>query len=175
MPDATLQPLLAPEHIAMIDRGVSAIVASRNSALRPSLMRAVGTSISADGAEITVYVTRSQSRQLLQDVAATGAIAVVFSEPLSHRTVQVKARAVELRAADENDLPVLARYLASMEHEIGCVGFGPEYVRAMLAFRLEDLVAVRFRPCEAFDQTPGPRAGSPVHAAGPDTAPTTAP
>ena len=33
--------LLSPEHIAMVDRGVSVIVASRDAALRPSIMRPV--------------------------------------------------------------------------------------------------------------------------------------
>lgn len=153
-------PLLSPEHIAMIGKGVSAIVASRNAALRPSLMRAVGTGISTDGSEITVYLARTQSRQLLQDLAATGHLAVVFSEPLSHRTVQVKSKAVRLRAADESDLPLLRRYLASMEYEVACVGFDADFVRAMLACELGDVVAVSFRPDEAYDQTPGPRAGS---------------
>ncbi|VTU32345.1 hypothetical protein H6CHR_03780 [Variovorax sp. PBL-H6] len=157
-------PLFSSEHIAMIDKGVSAIVASRNAANRPSLMRAVGAGISADGAEVTVYLSRSQSRQLLQDVAATGQIAVVFSEPLSHRTVQVKARAARMRAADESDLPLLRRYLASMEYEVRCVGFDARFVRAMLACPLEDMVAIHFRPAQGFDQTPGPRAGSPLHA-----------
>lgn len=152
--------LLSPDRIAMIGKGVSAIVASRNAALRPSLMRAVGTGISAEGSEITVYLARTQSRQLLQDLAATGHVAVVFSEPLSHRTVQVKAKAVRLRAADDSDLPVLRRYLASMGHEVGCVGYGAVFVRAMLACELGDVVAVSFCPTEAFDQTPGPRAGS---------------
>jgi hypothetical protein len=155
---------LSPEHIAMIDKGVSAIVASRNASNRPSLMRAVGAGISADGAEVTVYLSRSQSRQLLQDVAATGQIAVVFSEPLSHRTVQVKAQAARMRAADDSDQPLLRRYLASMEYEVGCVGFDARFVQAMLACPLEDIVAIRFRPTQAFDQTPGPRAGSALHA-----------
>ena len=165
MPDAPRHPLLSPEHIAMIDKGVSAIVASRNAARRPSLMRAVGTGISPDGARITVFVASSQSRQLLQDVAATGCIAVVFSEPLSHRTVQVKAHEAELRAATEADVPLLQRYLASMEYEVGCVGYDAPFVRAMLGFRLDDVVAISFSPAEAFDQTPGPKAGTALPAA----------
>jgi hypothetical protein len=32
----------------------------------------------------------------------------------------------------------------------------------MLAHRLEDLVAITFEPEFAFDQTPGPRAGTPL-------------
>ncbi|MDM0013582.1 hypothetical protein QTH87_14170 [Variovorax sp. J22P168] len=165
MPAASTRPLLTADHIRMIDKGVSAIVASRDAAHRPSLMRAVGAAIAADGSEVTVYVSRSQSRQLLLDIAATGQIAVVFSEPLSHRTVQLKAHRAELRGATEDDAPLLARYLHSMEQEVGHVGFDARFVQAMLAFDLEDVVAVRFRPSEAFDQTPGPKAGSPLPAA----------
>ena len=128
-------------------------------------MRAVGASIAPDGSELTVYVARSRSRQLLQDVAATGQIAVVFSEPRSHRTVQVKAREVELRSAVDSDAPVLRRYLRSMEHEIGNVGLSAVFVQAMLACPLDDVVAIRLRPSEAYDQTPGPKAGSALPAA----------
>lgn len=161
--------LLAPEHIAMVDKGVSTIVASRDAALRPSLMRAVGSRITPDGSEITVYLARSQSRQLLQDLAATGQIAVVFSEPNTHRTLQVKASGVTGRAADESDLPALQRYRESMEWEICSIGHAAALVQAMLAFQLEDLVAISFSPSAAFDQTPGPKAGRalPSDACGP--------
>lgn len=151
---------LPPELLAMMTRGVSVIVGSRDAALRPSVMRAVGSRVESDGASITVYLSRPQSRQLLQDIAATGCIAVVFSEPSTHRTVQLKATRVRQRAAAAGDAPVLAAYLASMEQEILSVGFQPELTRAMLAHRLEDLVALTFTPEQAFEQTPGPRAGA---------------
>ncbi|MES2936974.1 MAG: hypothetical protein V4864_04785 [Pseudomonadota bacterium] len=153
-------PRLPPDTLAAMVRGVSVIVSSRDAALRPSVMRAVGSTVSADGGDITVYLARTQSRQLLQDIAATGHIAVVFSEPSTHRTVQLKATRAQLRNAGPEDLPELARYLASMENEIQRVGHPPPMTRAMLAHRLDDLVAVSFRPEQAFDQTPGPRAGA---------------
>lgn len=159
---AVLPQLLSPEHIALVDRGVSAIVASRDAALRPSVMRAVGSRISEDGRHITVYLRPSQSRQLLADIAATGHIAVVFSDPPSHRTLQVKATAARLRPAEAGDQAVLRRYLAAMQHAVGQVGYGPDYVAAMLAAPSHDLVAVEFTPEAAFDQTPGPRAGAPL-------------
>lgn len=152
--------VLPADLLAMMERGVSVIVGSRDAALRPSVMRGVGSRIEADGRAITVYLSRPQSRQLVQDLAATGRIAVVFSEPSTHRTVQLKASRVEMRNADAGDAPVLERYLRSMEHEVQKVGFGPPLTRAMLAHRLEDVVAVRFTPEQAFDQTPGPRAGA---------------
>jgi hypothetical protein len=152
--------VLSPEFHAMIARGVSAIVASRDAAHTPSIMRAVGSAISDDGTLVTVFLARTQSRQLLQDVAATGCIAVVFSQPSTHRTVQLKARSAQIRAAVPADEAALALYLGAMEHELALIGLGAAFARAMLAYRLDDLVAVSFTPEEAFDQTPGPRAGA---------------
>jgi hypothetical protein len=158
-------PHLPADRIALIRRGVSVIVGSCDAALRPSVMRAVGSRVSDDGCDITVFLARRQSRQLIQDLAATGRIAVVFSEPATHSTLQLKASRCELRNAAADDEPALAAYLASMETEIERIGYPRELTRAMLAHRLEDLVAVRFTPEQAFDQTPGPRAGTPLGAA----------
>jgi hypothetical protein len=153
---------LPADLVAMMARGVSVIVGSRDAKLRPSIMRAVGSRVEADGRDITVYLSRPNSRQVLQDIASTGQVAVVFSEPSTHRTVQLKASRAEIRSAVAGDVPVLAAYLQSMEHEIQKVGIAPPLTRAMLAHRLEDVVAVRFTPEQAFDQTPGPRAGTAI-------------
>ncbi len=158
--------LLSADHVALIASGVSTIVASHNASGRPSLMRAVGAATTPDGGCITVYLNRPACPQLLADLQATGQIAVVFSEPFSHRAVQVKACRVELRAAGPEDAPVLARYLASMEHELSRIGFGPNHTRTMLAHQLNDVTAVSFRPEQAFDQTPGPKAGACLPPAG---------
>jgi hypothetical protein len=160
----TAPSLLSPEHIAMVDRGVSVIVASRDAALRPSIMRGVGSAISADGTQVTVYLRRSQSRQLLQDIGSGGGLAVVFSEPPTHRTLQLKAREATLRPASPADQPQLDRYLASMQCELAPVGYGPQFAAAMLSAPLDDVVAVQFTPESAYDQTPGPRAGAPLDA-----------
>ncbi|MDI1235978.1 MAG: hypothetical protein PSV26_00680 [Polaromonas sp.] len=162
MNDPTPASLLSPELIAMMDKGVSVNVSSCSLDLRPSIVRAVGSALTAGCQTVTVYVARPQSRQLIQDVASTGRIAVVFSEPATHRTVQLKASGARIRCAEPSDEAVLARYLASMEQEIGRVGYGPAFTQAMLANRLEDVVAISFEPQQAFDQTPGPRAGAPL-------------
>ena len=145
---------------AFIAMGVSTIVASRDAQLRPSVMRAVGSSVSADGGEVTVFLSRPQSRQLLQDIAAGGPVAAVFSQPTTHRTVQVKGSQAQLRNATAEDEPRLADYLAAFSNELTSIGFAPELPRAMLSFRIEEVVAITFRPEQAFDQTPGPKAGT---------------
>jgi hypothetical protein len=146
--------------LELMRRGVSVNVASRDAALRPSLMRAMASDVSADGRRITLFLARSQSAQLLQDIASTGRLAVVFSEPATHLSVQLKAREAQLRPAAEADRPALERYLASMEIELSRVRIPAELTRALLAWRLDDLVAVTFAPHEAYDQTPGAKSGN---------------
>ena len=151
---------IPPDLVAMMARGVSAIVASRDSANLPSLMRAMGSAVTDEGRSITVYVSRRQAGQLIADIAFSGHVAVVFSEPATHRTVQVKATQATLRDATAQDETVLTAYLRSMEHELALVRIAPQLTRAMLAHRLEDVVAIQFTPEQAFDQTPGPKAGA---------------
>jgi len=160
MTDAS--PLLPPEYLALMARGVSVIVASANTARVPSLMRAVGSHVADGGREVTVYVSRSQAGPLLDDIAATGQVAVVFSSPASHQTLQLKSGRVSLRPMEMSDLPRLQRYRESMEQEVGAVGFPPVFTQAMLAHRIDDVVAIVFCPDQAFDQSPGPRAGTPL-------------
>lgn len=160
MTDAS--PLLPPEYLALMARGVSVIVASANTARVPSLMRAVGSHVAEGGREVTVYVSRSQAGPLLDDIAATGQVAVVFSSPASHQTLQLKSGRVSLRPMEVSDLPRLQRYRESMEQEVGAVGFPPVFTQAMLAHRIDDVVAIVFCPEQAFDQSPGPRAGTPL-------------
>ncbi len=158
--------LLSPEHIAMIRRGVSCIVGSCDAALKPSIMRAVGGTVSEEGGLVTVFLARRQSRQLLQDIAASGRVSVVFGEPTTNRAVQLKGRGASTRAADGGDAELLQRYLASMEVEMTTIGYTRELARAMLAHQLGDVVAVSFQPEQAFDQTPGPKAGTELAAHG---------
>ena len=157
---------LNPELIALIDSGVSVIVASRDPQLRPSLMRGMGSRISADGCLITVFLRPSQSQVLLADLQAGGPIAVVFSHPPTNRTVQLKASGVRIRAVEPSDQAALRRYRVVMQNNLGQLGFVPDYVAAAFSVLPGDLVAVEFTPEAAFDQTPGARAGTPLPARG---------
>lgn len=153
---------IPPEMLALMVKGVSVIVSSCARDLRPSLMRAMGSSVALGGDAITVYLSRSQSVQLLRDIHGTGRLAVVFSQPHSHRSLQLKGTGAQIRAASATDQPALDRYLASMEQELGLIGYPPAFARAMFSSTLDDLVAVSFTPAQAFDQTPGPHAGQAV-------------
>ncbi|MEZ5644932.1 MAG: hypothetical protein R3E99_07220 [Burkholderiaceae bacterium] len=122
-------------------------------------MRAVGSDVAPDGRRITVFLSRSQSNVLLQDIARSGRVSVVFSEPFSHRSVQIKSEQARVRAITPEEVAGLPRYLQAMQRELDLVGFSPAFAAAMLAHQVDDLSAVEFEPHQAFDQTPGPRAG----------------
>ena len=153
-------PPLKPEFLAMLVKGVSLMLASCDHALNPSVMRAVGSRIDDGGRRITAYLGRAQSRQLLADIAASGRLAAVFSQPSTHLTLQFKSRRIRIREPRPDDQPHLDAYLRSMEQEISAVGFAPVYVQALLAHDPHDLVAVEFEPDEVYDQTPGAQARS---------------
>jgi len=159
-------PVLPADLLALMRRGVSVIVGSRDRGHRPSLMRALGSQVAVDGSAVTVFLSQRQAAPLLADLQAGGPIAVVFSEPSTHRTIQLKASATEARRATPQDEPALQAYLLSMERELALVGIAAPMTRAMLSYALDDLVAVGFQPEQAFDQTPGPRAGLALYRTG---------
>ena len=159
---AALSGLLDPVHAELTERRVSLHVASRDAAHRPHLMRAMGLRWSADRRQLTLFLHAGASRAVLDDLRANGLIAVVFSEPSSNRTVQLKGRDARIDALEPGDPAIVARYVERFAQEIGELGFGGDVVSALFAHRIADLVAVRFTPDAAFEQTPGPKAGEPL-------------
>jgi hypothetical protein len=150
---------LPAELLTMIERGCSVIVGSRDEQCVPSVVRALGSRVDPARGCITVYLWQPQAAQVLEDIAATGHLAVVYSQPSTHRTVQFKARRADIRAATAEDEATLLRYRAAMEEELSRIGFPPQVAQVLLRYTASELVAVGFEPELAFDQTPGPRAG----------------
>ena len=153
-------PPIGPALAALLARPVSAHVASRDAALRPHLTRAMGFRLALDGRELTVFVAASAGARLLADLRANGQIAVVFSEPTTNRTLQVKGGDAAFARATAEDLRAMQAYWQAFAGEIGTLGFEPRVARTLFDFALDDIVGVRFTPRAGFDQTPGPRAGA---------------
>ncbi len=159
-------PLIGPEQAALIARRVSVIVAGRDAAHRPHLMRAVGRRLSPDLRRVTVFLPAATSAQVLADLRANGLIAVVFSEPSTNRTVQLKGSDAVVTTLEAGDEAIVERYLQHFIDEIGELGFRENVARTILKAAPEDLVAVHFTPQAAFEQTPGPKAGEALPVAG---------
>jgi hypothetical protein len=150
------------EHADLIAGGVSIIVAGRDAGNETTVVRAVGCRMAEDGRRITVFLSAAQSGALLADVRANGHVAVVFSEPTTHRAIQLKGidAAVVPLAADDPYL--LAAYRGRLAARVAPLGFSEMFVRTLLNVVPGDVVAIAFTPSDAFSQTPGPKAGSPL-------------
>jgi hypothetical protein len=157
-------PLIDTEHAALIERLVSVNVGSRSRQNVPSAVRALAARLSPDRQRLTVFVARAQGEALLADIRATGAIAVVLSQPSTHLTLQVKgADAAEVPLVP-GDREALARYADGMAADLGRIGWSEAFARALVGADPADVVAVAFTITAAFAQTPGPRAGEKLQA-----------
>src|SRR3954452_3136552 len=85
------QVLIAPEVAAFMQGGVSVVIASRSADLVPDVLRGCGCRLSRDRRRVTVLVEATRAGETLKTIRSTRTIAVVFSRPSTHRTIQLKA------------------------------------------------------------------------------------
>ena len=156
---STTAAALDVELAAFIQSGVSIVVAGRNDELVGDVIRGCGCRVSADRRRVTVLVDPMRSDALLHDITSNGMIAVVFSRPSTHRSIQLKgtdARRARVTAADQ---AAIDRSLAAWVAELVSIGYTAEFAAAVRG-RPEWPVALTFTPTAGFQQTPGPDAGT---------------
>ena len=150
---------LDEELAAFIQSGVSIVVAGRNDDMVGDVIRGCGCRVSADRRRVTVLVDPIRSDALLGDITSNRMIAVVFSRPSTHRSIQLKgtdARRARVTAADQ---AAIDRSLAAWVAELVSIGYTAEFAAAVRG-RPERPVALTFTPTAGFQQTPGPDAGT---------------
>jgi hypothetical protein len=158
-------PVLDGEHAAFILLpGISMTVASSASGNLPCVGRALGCRLSPEHGRITVLLAAAQCPDLIEALRASCAIAVVFSQPSTHRTIQVKGTDAALEPLEADDAALMQRWTDGFVAELAALGHAEALVRAFLWCDPAELVAVGFTPRAAFQQTPGPRAGLPLGA-----------
>lgn len=127
----------------------------------PTLVRGVGYRVDpAQPARLRVLMPQPQAEPVLRALAANGRIAVVLSEPASHRTVQLKGSDARIEAAEPADVALLAPYVEAMVAHLRPFDTPEPFMRALLACSAGELAVASFSPAEVFGQTPGPQAGA---------------
>lgn len=155
--------MLTDDQAAFIQGGrISITAASRDARRLPSVVRAAACRLDAGGERMTLLLATRQAAQVLADVAATGAIAVVFSEPSTHRTLQFKGRDARLDSVRPDDLALACAHRDSFVEELLPLGYTREFARTIHSVPGDELSAVSFTVTEVYEQTPGPRAGARV-------------
>ena len=156
--------LMDARQIRFIGGAVSIIVASSNEANQPELVRAQGCR-PLRGGRLRLFLRDTQAATLIGDIGRCGRVAVVFTEPSSHRSVQFKGEDAELTTLSRGDVACVAAYRRALVAELERIGIAPALSLALLDGAAGRLVALDFTPSEAYEQTPGPDAGKPLRVA----------
>jgi hypothetical protein len=136
--------------------------ASCDTKLMPAVARGYGCRISSDRRRITVFLSVPQADPLLRDLRAGRPVAVVFTRPKTHQTIQLKGAGAQVAPLGRGDRAVMAAYADAFMAEVAAIGFKERFSRAIMSGASGEAVAVTFTPTAAFVQTPGPTAGQPL-------------
>lgn len=145
----------------LLESGVSMLVGTRDAQCRPCCMRGMGARVAAAGAELVVFLPDATSAATLANLRDNGRIAVCFSRPFDHHSVQIKGRLSDLAPATADDHAWIERYRGGLAESLAFVGLP---VSTTLRIAHWPSHAARFRVEHLFVQTPGPHAGQPLEA-----------
>ena len=155
--------LLDEDAAAFLHRpGVSITAASRDERNVPRIGRCLGCRVAGDRRKVTLFVASSQYEAFFDALAVSKAIAVVFSLPSTHRTLQLKGGDAAVGPLAPGDAEIFSRHVDHFVDELAALGYSREVVRACHWCDAGEVRAVSFTPAEAFEQTPGPDAGAPL-------------
>jgi hypothetical protein len=144
------------ELAAFLTSGVAVMVATRDTELRPEIARGWGPGPSEDGARLELCLIAPPGSPARANLEANGSVAVNCTRPSTYRALQVKGRAVDVRAPTEADLARAREHADAFTEDTAKVG-----APAPSSFYVREVdLAVTIEVAELYDQTPGPAAGS---------------
>lgn len=162
---AHTQPSLLDGELADFVRGaVSITLASCQGSRVPHLARGTGCRVAADRRQLTVLLAASAGADVLADVRNNRRVAVVFSLPQTHRTLQLKGSDASVVPLDPGDPALAATYVDAFADGLQALGYSGAVIRSVLRADAADLVGIRFTPASGSLQTPGPEAGQALRA-----------
>lgn len=151
---------LTAEQSAFLQGPLSINVAASGRDGWPCVCRAQGCMVARDRRSVTVLLSARRGREVLDALDTGSGIAVVFSRPATHATLQLKAGHASRVAPNAALRACNERYARSFADELVGLGYGAELEQGIIdLLSPSDPVALRFAPDIVFDQTPGPAAG----------------
>ena len=139
------------------ESGVSVIIGTVDADGLPRVGYAWGPRVHPGGRRVSIYLEVARSGPLLAGREANGQIAATFTDPVSIRSIQLKGRIVDVGEPNEAENTWVARHRDAMTVSCSLIGDPPHMIRNIW---LDPTVRIDFDVERAFDQTPGPTAGS---------------
>lgn len=151
-------PLLSNDLAAFLESGVSLVVGTRDRDLAPEAALAAGLRVGPDRRAVTVFLPEEPAARTIENLRANGDVAVTASRPADYRTVQLKGRLLRIARLPEHERPTLIACRDALVRQLAAVGWAPELTGRLAVW---PCLAADVEIVAVFDQTPGPRAGSP--------------
>lgn len=160
-PDTGPPPL--PAALAdFVQSGVSITVAACGERRVPSIAKAVGCRVADDRRTVTLLLFATPSQPVLDDLRRHPSVAVCFSRPSTHQTVQLKGTGVRIAPTDSDDEAWARTCLDKLFADLQPLGFSQRMVHTLFWHAGDTLLSLSFQPQDAFAQTPGPGAGAAI-------------
>ena len=156
---ATSKPLIDEETAAFLQQPVSINVATRDHANRPAVARAAGYRLNPERNRLLLFLSSKNNQRLLDNLRANRMLAVVFSRPTTHKTIQFKGDDGRILALSAEDPPAIEAYRTLFQQELRSIGYPQTFCDAIFPSVDEKFVAIEITPQRAYSQTPGPDAG----------------
>jgi hypothetical protein len=135
-------------------------IGTRDDALRPAHVMAVGAVVHDDRQTVTVFAPAGRAERALRDLTANGRIALGVGHA-SHEAYQLKGTYLSSRPTDAADRARQEAYRIALLASLLEAGYPESIARPLaLGFAYTPGVAITFRAEEVFLQTPGPGAGT---------------
>ncbi|MGV3548376.1 hypothetical protein [Rhizobium sp.] len=153
--------VLTSELAEFCESGVSIVMAASGADGLPIAGKALACRILPAG-RMRIFLSEAFNALLASAFDQGSPIAVTFSAPHNHRSIQVKATRVLRVPLEEGDGDAVARQVRAFEDDLVFVHYTRRFAKHYTAYKPEETIAIEVSPSEAFVQTPGPGAGEPL-------------
>jgi hypothetical protein len=145
--------------VQFLSEGLSIHLGAASDDLQATLVRALGCRVDPDHRRVRVLFPGSRAQPLLAAIRANGRVAAVFSEPETHRTLQIKGLDATVERATAEDYAAVESQTRQYGRRLAIYAIPESYASALCHCDADDLLAVSFTALTAFRQTPGQDAG----------------
>jgi hypothetical protein len=150
---------LCDEVVELLASGVVMSLGTRDAALVPECVPAMGSRVNRDRRTLTIFVPRPLLGATLPNLEHNGQVAINLTRPSDEKSMQIKGRARGVREATEADRSTQELSRGAMAEQLAAVGMPRAITRRMTFW---PSVAIDIDVSEVFMQTPGPGAGKPL-------------
>jgi len=151
---------LTDDMIRLLSAGVAHQVGGCTNAGRPVVCR--GMAAQHEAGRLLVIISSESGFEVLDAIRQNGNIAVNVTLPENYRSVSFIGNDAVVRGSGAAWRPLVDERHAAFSKQLLRYGIQPEYTNAWYSAPDEHLVAIRFTPMAARNQTPGPGAGDPL-------------